>query len=118
MKKVTVVRQNRCDKEMKLLLFGCFFFYFAMQLFVGVTDRPQQLVNAINMALYLVFVPGFAVRTGVSSFEQIQRLRSEEQGKKEIFGMALCSYAAFFVLAVFWMVLQGAVPLGMHFLIR
>ena len=98
MKKVTVVRQNRCDKEMMLLLFGCFFFYFAMQLFVGVTDRPQ-LVNAINMALYLVFVPGFAFRTGYR-FRTIQRLRSEEQGKKEIFGMVLCSYAAFFVLAV------------------
>ncbi len=98
MKKVTVVRQNRCDKEMKLLLFGCFFFYYAMQLFVGVTDRPQ-LVNAINMALYLVFVPGFAFRTGYR-FRTIQRLRSEEQGKKEIFGMVLCSYAAFFVLAV------------------
>ena len=105
MKKVTVVRQNRCDKEMKLLLFGCFFFYFAMQLFVGVTDRPQ-LVNAINMALYLVFVPGFAFRTGYR-FRTIQRLRSEEQGKKEIFGMALCSYAAFFVLAVLDGVARG-----------
>ncbi len=51
------------------------------------------------MALYLVFVPGFAFRTGYR-FRTIQRLRSEEQGKKEIFGMVLCSYAAFFVLAV------------------
>ena len=106
MKKVTVVRQNRCDKEMKLLLFGCFFFYFAMQLFVGVTDRPQ-LVNAINMALYLVFVPGFAFRTGYR-FRTIQRLRSEEQGKKEILGMALCSYAAFFVLAVLDGIARGS----------
>lgn len=64
MKKVTVVRQNRCDKEMKLLLFGCFFFLFAMQLFVGVTDRPQ-LVNAINMALYLCLMPGL-LSDGVS----------------------------------------------------
>ena len=98
MKKENVVLKNRCDKEMKMLLFCCFFFYFAMQLFVGVTYRPQ-LVNAINMALFLVFVPGFAFRTGYR-FRTIQRLRSEEQGKKEIFGMVLCSYAAFFVLAV------------------
>ena len=98
MKKVTVVRQNRCDKEMKTLLFGCFFFYFAMQLFVGTTDH-LRLVNAVNMLLYLVFVPGFVFRTGYR-FRTIQRLRSEEQGKKEIFEMALCSYAVFFVLAV------------------
>ena len=113
MKKETVVRQNRCDKEMKTLLFGCFFFYFAMQLFVGETGQ-LQLVNTINMLLYLAFVPGFVFRTGYR-FRTVQRLRSEEQGKRLILQMALCSYAVFFVLAVVDCILVKGYSFGSAF---
>ena len=64
MKKETVVRQNRCDNEMNLLLFGSFFLYFAMQLFIGEPTQQEGLVNKLNMLLYLVFVPGFLFRLG------------------------------------------------------
>lgn len=98
MKKISVVRQNRCDKEMNVLLFGCFFLYFAMQLFIGRTEQ-QRLVNAVNMLLYLVFVPGFLFRAGYC-FGTVSRLRSEEQGRREIGRMALQSYGCYLVLAV------------------
>lgn len=97
MKRVTVVRQNRCDKELNVLLFGCFFIYFAMQLFIGQTEQ-LRLVNGVNMLLYLVFVPGFVFRIGYC-FGTISKLKSEEQGKAQLGQMALCSYGFFFVLA-------------------
>ena len=56
MKKVTVVRQNRCDEEMGFFLFGGYFLFLAMQ---KLADPAGRYVNAVNLALYWVFVPGF-----------------------------------------------------------
>ncbi|MDY3249517.1 MAG: YfhO family protein, partial [Candidatus Choladocola sp.] len=104
MKKETVIRQNRCDQEMNFFLFGCFFLYMAMQLFVGDTDQ-LTLVNRINMALYFVFVPGFIFRIGYC-FGRTRRLNSEEYGKKLLLKDAGRYYVYFFLLAFGQEVLQ------------
>ena len=57
MKKETVVRQNRCDDEMNLLLFGCFFLYMGLQFFGG--SKQQEIAGGINLAFYFIFVPDF-----------------------------------------------------------
>lgn len=98
MKKETVVRQNRCDQEMNLILFGCFFLYMALQLFVGNTHRPQ-LANAMNLALYFVFVPGFTFRLGYC-FRQMNTGMPSERGRRRMLMAALRYYVYFFVLAM------------------
>lgn len=98
MKKETVVRQNRCDQEMNLLLFGCFFLYMAFQLFVGDTQKPQ-LANALNLATYFVFVPGFMFRLGYC-FWQMHTGMPVQRGKKKMLLSALRYYIYFFILAV------------------
>lgn len=98
MKKETVVRQNKCDREMNFLVFGCFFFFMAMQLFVGETQQ-SGLVNGINMVLYMVFVPGFIFRLGYS-FGGVLRQNSEEYGKKWLLKRAGWYYIYFFLLAM------------------
>lgn len=104
MKKVTVVRQNRCDQEMNLLLFGCFFLYMAFQLFVGDT-RLAQLANILNLALYFVFVPGFMFRLGYC-FWQMHTGMPVQRGKKKMIQSALRYYIYFFILAMGQEVIQ------------
>lgn len=113
MKKTTVVRQNRCDREMNVWLFGCFFLYFAMQLFVRETQHAR-FVNGLNMLLYLVFVPGFLFRTGYR-VRTLLRLKTEEQAKRYLGRMAMISYGIFFVLAMAIEMLQQGHPFGYSF---
>lgn len=109
MKKETVVRQNRCDNEMNLLLFGSFFLYFAMQLFIGEPTQQEGLVNKLNMLLYLVFVPGFLFRLGYC-FGGISRIKEEAQGKKYLGRVALRAYLYFLVLSVGYGVYVSKLP--------
>ncbi|MDO4321078.1 MAG: YfhO family protein [Lachnospiraceae bacterium] len=97
MKKETVVRQNRCDKEMNFLLFVCFFFFMAMQLFVGDTQK-LTLVNCINMMLYMVFVPGFIFRLGYC-WGRLARTGTETERKQWLGFTALRYFAYYFCLA-------------------
>ena len=98
MKKETVVRQARCDQEMKLLLFVCFFFYTAMQFLIGNTQQ-DQLVNAVNMGLYGVFAPGFLFLLGYG-YNRQRRLNTDEGRKKWIGRTALPYLALFFFLTL------------------
>lgn len=113
MKKETIIRQNRCDQEMNFLLFGCFFLYMAMQLFIRETSQ-LALVNGINMALYLVFVPGFLFRLGYC-FNRTARLKSEERGKERVLLDALRFYVYFFALALGQEVIQHGATLRSSF---
>jgi hypothetical protein len=97
MAKETVVRQNRCDKEMNFLLFGCYFFFLAMQLFILDTAKPG-LVNGINMALYLVVVPGFFFYLGYC-YHRYVRMASVQRRSSWLKGTALRCYGYFFLLA-------------------
>lgn len=103
MKKETVIRQNRCDQEMNLFLFGVFFIFMAMQLFIQDTEQ-NMLVNKINMVLFGVFVPGFFTRLGYA-FRRVARNSTLEDGKKKLLTAAGKYYLFFFVTAVLYRVL-------------
>ena len=98
MERETVVRQNRCDEEMNFLLYGCFFFFAAMQVLAAGADH-RSLANTVNMALYLVFVPGFVFRLGYC-YGRLRRMNSESYRKKWLRGMALRYYLYFLVLTM------------------
>lgn len=98
MKKETVVRQNRCDREMNFLLFGCFVLFMGMQLFVGETQQ-SGIVNAVNMALYLVFVPGFMLHLGYC-FEREVRTGTMREAKMWLIRTAARCYGYFLLLAL------------------
>ncbi|HIR76670.1 MAG TPA: YfhO family protein [Candidatus Choladousia intestinipullorum] len=98
MKKETVVRQNRCDDEMNLLLFGCFFLYMGLQFFGG--SKQQEIAGGINLAFYFIFVPGFLFRLGYCFRQTVTGLPGE-RGRSRMFWMALKYYLYFFVLAMF-----------------
>ncbi|WP_283684639.1 YfhO family protein [Parablautia sp. Marseille-Q6255] len=98
MGKEKVVRQNRCDQEMNLLIFGCFFGYMALQLLVGDTQHGQ-LANVLNMGLYAVFVPGFLFRLGYC-FWQMWTGMPVKRGKEQMLRLFVRYYLYFFVLAV------------------
>lgn len=97
MKKETVVRQNRCDKEMNFLLFLCFFLFMATQIFIGDTQQAA-LVNRVNMLLYMVFVPGFIFRLGYCYGRHV-RISGERERKQWISFTALRYFVYFFLLA-------------------
>jgi uncharacterized membrane protein YfhO len=105
MAKETVVRQNRCDREMNFLLFGCYFFFLAMQLFISDTARPG-LVNGINMALYMVFVPGFLFYLGYNYHRYVCTASAQER-TTWLKRTALRYYGYFFVLAFAFSVYRG-----------
>lgn len=109
MKKETVVRQNRCDDEMNLLLFGCFFLYFGLQLFGG--GEQQALAGVLNLALYFVFAPGFLFRLGYC-FRKIAAAMTPERGVRKIYRMALKYYLYFFALAMLQETLQYGNSVG------
>lgn len=113
MKKVTVVRQNRCDREMRVLLFGCYFIFLTMQVFIGETEQ-LRLVNGINMLLYLVFVPGFFFCAGYC-FERLVRQKSPERGKAELRKWALLCLGCYFLLALAQMVIRLGLPVSYSF---
>lgn len=105
MKNETVVRQNRCDSEMNLLLFGCFFIFIAMQM-LNAGSGQKELVNIVNMALYLVFVPGFFFRLGYC-FSRTVSSTEQEEGKRQILISAGRYYIYYFVLAFMQNYLKG-----------
>ena len=110
MKKETVIRQNRCDNEMNLLLFGSFFLYFAMQIFIGEPTQQAGLVNGLNLLLYLVFVPGFLFRLGYC-FHGISQMKEENKGRKCLGRIVLRSWLCFLVLAAGYGVYVSKLPL-------
>lgn len=110
MGKETIVRQNRCDKEMNFLLFGCYSFFMAMQLFIRDSARPE-LINVINMALYMVFVPGFIFRLGYCCHRMV-RTGSGQERRQWVKYTALRYYAYFFLLAFAFEVKSGLLAGG------
>ncbi len=110
MKKETVIRQNRCDREMNFLLFGCFFLFLSMQLLVGETQQLHR-VNQVNMALFSVFVPGFVFRLGYC-FGANRRLKEEGQVRVWMRSTALRYYIYFVVLALGQTLLCDGAPFG------
>lgn len=98
MKRETVIRQNRCDREMSFLLFGCFFLFMGMQMFIGETQQ-SGLVNAVNMLLYMVFVPGFLMLLGYC-FGRRLREDSREEARHWLAATALRCYGVFVALAL------------------
>ena len=111
MKKETVIRQNRCDQEMNLFLFGCFFIFMAMQLFIGETPQQVKLVNGINMMLYLVFVPGFIFRLGYC-FRRIVKKDPLEEGKSRVLKEAGKYLGSFFVIALLYALIESDLTLS------
>lgn len=98
MKRETVIRQNRCDREMSFLLFGCFFLFMGMQMFVGETQQ-SGLVNAVNMLLYMVFAPGFLMLLGYC-FGRRLREGSRQEVRSWLVAAALRCYVIFLALAL------------------
>lgn len=98
MKKINVVRQNRCDGEMNVLFFGCFFLYTVLQFFA---EQMQQLrfVNALNLLLYMVFVPGFLFLLGYRLSWNL-RTQSAEDARKSLLHSAARCLGYFFFLAM------------------
>lgn len=78
MKKVTTVRQNRCDEEMSFFLFGAYFLFLAMQRLAAPSAR---YVGAAGLALYWVFAPGFLFYLGYCYHRQ-KRISSPERAEK------------------------------------
>lgn len=110
MRKETVIRQNRCDREMNFLLFGCFFLFLSMQLLIGETQQAHR-VNQVNMALFSVFAPGFIFCLGYS-FGRIRRMKEEVQAKLWVRNTALKFYGYFVVLALGQKMLRDGVSFG------
>lgn len=98
MKKETVIRQNRCDHEMNFLLFVCFTFFAATQLFVG-DNGQRQLINTVNMLLYGIFVPGFIFRLGYC-YGTLVRQNSAEYRAKWLLHAAGRYFLYFFLLTL------------------
>ena len=98
MKKINTVRQNRCDGEMNVLFFGCFILYTVLQLF---SENMQQFrfADALNLMLYMVFVPGFLFMLGYR-FRWNLHTQSAENAKKSILHTAARCYGYFFLLAL------------------
>lgn len=105
MKKETVIRQNRCDQEMNLFLFGCFFMYMAIQLFGG-ENHQTVFMYRFSQALYAVFVPGFMFRLGYCIRRMI-RMNPAEEGKKKILTEAGKYFLFFLVPALMTRVIQS-----------
>ena len=97
MQRETVVRQNCCHREMNALLFLCFFLFMATQLFIGETGQ-ETLVNAANMLLYLVFVPGFLFLTGYRVSMAFHEPAGE--GKKTLLALGGRCFLTFFLMAM------------------
>jgi uncharacterized membrane protein YfhO len=112
MKKETVIRQNRCDQEMNFLLFICYFFFMALQLFAAGTQ--QDSVMNLNMLLYVVFVPGFLLYLGYC-FRRIAVQKTQEQGKRQILYLALRYYVYYMILALGQDIVQNGTSVGISF---
>lgn len=108
MKKINVVRQNRCDGEMNFLFFGCFFLYTALQLF---TEQVQtfRFANALNLLLYMVFVPGFLFLLGYRFGWNLRTLPMEDAKKSLLRAAARC-LGYFFFLAMGQELFQRKLP--------
>lgn len=96
MSKETVVRQNRCDEEMRFLLFCCFSFYMAVQVLAGAKGQ-SDLADTLSQVLYIVFVPGFLFYLGYC-YNRLRRMNSEEYRKKWLGRTAVRYYVYFFLL--------------------
>ncbi len=91
-KKVTTVRQNRCDEEMSFLLFGCYSLFLAMQ---KLADPAARFGNAVNLALYWVFVPGFFTLLGYCCNRQ--RRIGTAQSQEKWLNRAILKYVLYFL---------------------
>lgn len=113
MKKVNTVRQNRCDGEMNFLFFGSFFLYTVLQLF---TEQFQtfRFANALNLLLYMVFVPGFMFLLGYRFSWNLRTMQTEE-AKKSLIGTAGRCYGYFFFLAMGQEMFMRGLPLNYAF---
>ena len=97
------VRQNRCDEEMGFFLFGAYFLFLAMQ---KLADPAARYVNAVNMALYWVFVPGFFFLLGYR-YRRQKRMASDERTEKWLNAEILRYFLYFFGLTLVDEILQN-----------
>lgn len=79
MKKETIIRQNPCDREMHVLLTGCFFLFMAMEL-LGRGSGQSLWADRIVRAASLVSSTGFFLLTGYV-FHRSIRTQTEENTK-------------------------------------
>ena len=98
MKKINIVRQNRCDGEMNFLFFACFFLYTALQFFSG-QIQGFRFANAANLLLYMIFVPGFLFLMGYRFGWNLRTLEGKE-AKDGLLRAAFRCYGYFLFLAV------------------
>ncbi len=103
MKKVTTVRQNRCDEEMSLFLFGAYFLFLTMQ---KLADPTARFVNVVNRALYWVFVPGFFFLLGYC-YRRQKRMASDERAERWLNAEILRYFLYFFGLTFVDRILQN-----------
>lgn len=79
MKKETIIRQNPCDREMHILLTGCFFLFMAMEL-LGRGSGQSLWADRIVRAACLVSSSGFFLLIGYV-FHRSIRTQTEEKTK-------------------------------------
>lgn len=108
MSRMTVVRQNRCDTEMRFLLFVCYFFYFAL-IVLGLGSESSEFTNKFCMMLYMIFVPGLIFMTGYQYAWKV-RTETEENARKWMLFSAVRYYVYFILLTfAYGLVSQAAV---------
>lgn len=98
MGKEITVRQNRCDEEMNFLLFGCFFFFAAIQILAGGESHARH-ADTVSSCLLAVFAPGFLLRLGYC-YNRLRRANSEQYRKRWLRNAALRYGLYFFALAL------------------
>ncbi len=95
MNKVTVVRQNHCDRQMEFLFCGIFSVYIAL-LVIGNQNQYTGIVNRMVLVSYLIAVSGFFFVLG---YRYTAKLQSDgtEQRKKWLLLTAV-KYLLFYVV--------------------
>ncbi len=98
-KKMTTVRQNRCDREMNFLLFGVFFLFVVVQIAAG-KEGGSDSIQRIGELLSLIFVPGFFFCCGYRFLADAWQEGIKEAGRTALKDAAkFCLYYLLFAMA-------------------
>ncbi len=111
MKKEITVRQNRCDREQHFLLFLCLILFFAMQIISR--DNPSSIANAANLALYMVFAPGFLFAAGYDFGRLYDGESDKKRGRDMLFSAG--RYLLYYLLiSAGWYIVSGELDLPIY----